>query len=119
LVLAIRRIAPAAKITMPTSVNIPGNWLMSPGGGLVELNAISAPMMMSVNPSSFSIIINIMGLSSVMPEPSRFYVTVPRLILIYLSYRIKIWVVSGKHAHRKGILLDRRINSQIRRLAIF
>jgi len=88
---------PAAKITIPTSVNIPENWLMSPAGGLVESNATSAPMMMSVNPNSFSIIINIMGLSSVMPEPSRFYVTVPRLILIYLSYRIKIWSVLGKH----------------------
>jgi hypothetical protein len=98
LVLTISRITPAAKITMPTSVNISGNWLISPGGGLVELNATSAPMIMSINPNSFSIIINIMGLSSVMPEPSRFYVTVPRLILIYLSYRIKIRSVSGKHA---------------------
>jgi hypothetical protein len=87
--LVIRRKIPAAKITTPMIVNIPGNWLMSPGGGLVESIVINAPMMMSVIPNSFSIIVNNMGLSVVMPEPSRFIVTVPRLILIYLILSIK------------------------------
>ena len=67
----------------------------------MESNATSPPMMISVNPNSFSNIINIMGLSSVMPEPSRFYVTVPRLILIYLILRasnVKKWGYAEAHA---------------------
>lgn len=83
------RMIPAIRITIPRIVNIPETWLMSPGGGLLESNATNTPMMMSVIPNSFSISFNPMGVSAVMPEPSRFYVTVPRLILIYLIFRIE------------------------------
>lgn len=89
LALAISRMIPAIRIIAPMTVNIPENWLMSPGGGFVESNVTNAPMMMSVIPNSFSISVNPMGVSAVMPEPSRFYVTVPRLILIYLIFRIE------------------------------
>lgn len=85
LVLTIIRKIPAPMITTPRTVNIPENCFMPSGKRLVDWKANSAPIIISVNPSSFSIIINPIGLSSLMPEPSRLKFTVPRLILIYLS----------------------------------
>jgi hypothetical protein len=85
LVLTIIRKIPAPMTATPRAVNMPENCMMPSGRRLVDWKANSAPTMISVKPSSFSIIVNPMGLSSLMPEPSRLKFTVPRLILIYLS----------------------------------
>jgi hypothetical protein len=70
---------------MPVVTKMPEKWLMSPAGGLMEKYVTIAPMMISINPNSFSTTVNPMGISVLMPKPSRFNFTVSRLILIYLS----------------------------------
>jgi hypothetical protein len=85
LFLVMSRKTPTANTIMPGAVNSPENWLMPMGREFTESNANSAPTIMSINPNSFSMTVNPMGASSLMPEPSRLNFTVPRLILIYLS----------------------------------
>ena len=82
MVLTTIRKIPAAMTTTPMAVNIPANWAMSPAGGSIELSVTVAPTIMSINPNTFSMIATPMGVSSLMPEPSRLNFTVPRLILI-------------------------------------
>ena len=73
---------PTSKTTTPISVKIPEKWLMSPVGGLSEEFATIAPIIISINPKSFSVTNSPIGKFSLMPEPSRIYFTVSRLILI-------------------------------------
>lgn len=67
--LAINRKIPITAITTPTATNMPEKWLMSPAGGLIDKYATIAPMMMSINPNSFSATVNPMGICSLMQEP--------------------------------------------------
>ncbi len=67
--LAIHRKMPITAITTPADTKMPEKWLMSPAGGLMEEYVTIAPMIMSINPNSFSATVNPMGICSLMQEP--------------------------------------------------